>query len=167
MYARASPPVQSTRQPAPDSPCHSEERSDEESAFRRPRQQSPQDNFLPRAGFMNRMTRMHTRVLYILLAALLLAGCPPRESIAKINQDPARFAGKEISIAGRVTDSFGALGSGVFQIDDGTGTMWVFSEKFGVPGSGANLAVTGHIQQGFAFAGRNFATILRETQRRH
>jgi hypothetical protein len=116
------------------------------------------------------MTRMRTRVplaLLATLAALLLAACPPRESIAKINQDPGRFAGKEISIAGRVTDSFGALGSGVFQIDDGTGAMWVFSEKFGVPGSGANLAVTGRIQQSFAFGGRNFATILRETQRRH
>ena len=116
------------------------------------------------------MTGMRARALSVLLvslAALLLAGCPPRESIAGINQDPGRFAGEEITIAGRVTDSFGALGSGVFQIDDGTGTMWVFSEKFGVPGNGANLAVTGRIQQGFAFGGRNFATILRQTQRRH
>lgn len=116
------------------------------------------------------MTRNRAKafsVLLVSLAALLLAGCPPRESIAKINQDPGRFAGKEISIAGRVTDSFGALGTGVFQIDDGTGTMWVFSERYGVPGNGANLAVTGRIQQGFAFGGRNFATILRETERRH
>jgi hypothetical protein len=101
------------------------------------------------------------------LTALLLAGCPARESIAKVNQDPARYAGKEISIAGRVTDSFGALGSGVFQIDDGTGTMWVFSKGYGVPGNGAKLAVVGVIEQGFAFGGRNFATILRETERRH
>ena len=116
------------------------------------------------------MTRIRARILSILLvsvAGLLLAGCPPRESIEKINRDPARFAGKDITIAGRVTDSFGALGTGVFQIDDGTGTMWVLSEKYGVPGNGANLAVTGRIQQGFAFGGRNFATILRETQRRH
>jgi hypothetical protein len=113
---------------------------------------------------------MGARVISALLASLavlLLAGCPPRESIAKINQDPGRFAGKEITIAGHVTDSFGALGTGVFQVDDGTGIMWVFSERYGVPGNGAQLAVTGRIQQGFAFGGRNFATILRETQRRH
>jgi len=116
---------------------------------------------------VNSMRTRARSIVLITLAALLLAGCPPRESIARINQDPARFSGKEISIAGRVTDSFGALGSGIFQIDDGTGTMWVFSEKFGVPGNGASLAVTGRIQQGFAFGGRNFATILRETQRRH
>ena len=106
-------------------------------------------------------------VFLVALAGLLLAGCPPRESIAKINQDPGRFAGKEISIAGQVTDSFGAAGTGVFQLDDGTGTMWVFSKNYGVPGSGAKLAVTGHIKQGFAFGGRNFATILLETERRH
>jgi hypothetical protein len=103
----------------------------------------------------------------ISVAGLLLAGCPRRESIAKINQDPARFAGKQISVAGRVTDSFAAAGTGVFQIDDGTGTMWVFSKGYGVPGGGAKVAVTGVIQQGFAFGGRNFATILLETERRH
>src|SRR5437879_1588569 len=114
--------------------------------------------------------RMRTKAFSVLLvsvAGLLLAGCPARESIAKINEDPGRFAGKEISIAGQVTDSFGALGTGVFQIDDGTGTMWVFSKRYGVPGNGAKLAVTGLVEQGFAFGGRNFATILRETERRH
>ena len=116
------------------------------------------------------MTRMYTRFLCVLplfLGTLLLAGCPPRESIAKINQDPGRFAGKEISIAGQVTDSFGAMGSGVFQLDDGAGTMWVFSKKFGVPASGVKLAVTGRIEQGFAFGGHNYAIILLETERRH
>jgi hypothetical protein len=115
------------------------------------------------------VTRIATRVLSLLLlslAGVLLAGCPRHESIAKINQDPARFAGKEISIVGQVTDSFGAAGTGVFQIDDGTGTMWVFSKGYGVPGSGAKVAVAGVIQQGFAFGGRNFATILLETKPR-
>jgi hypothetical protein len=115
------------------------------------------------------VTKMRPRffcVVLISVAGLLLAGCPRRESIAKINQDPARFAGKQISIAGRVTDSFGAAGTGVFQIDDGTGTMWIFSKGYGVPAGGAKVAVTGVIQQGFAFGGRNFATILLETERR-
>jgi len=113
---------------------------------------------------------IRARVLSLCLLAvaiLLLAGCPPRVSIAKLNQDPGRYAGKELTIAGRVTDSFGALGRGVFQIDDGTGTMWVLAGQYGVPASGAKVAVTGHTEQGFTLAGRNFATILRETERRH
>ena len=116
------------------------------------------------------MTRMRTRLFFVLLLSLtvlLLAGCPRRESIAKVNQDPARFTGKDIAIAGRVTDSFGAIGSGVFQLDDGTGSMWVFSKRFGMPGSGAEVAVIGRVQQGFAFGGRNLVTILLETEPRH
>jgi hypothetical protein len=105
--------------------------------------------------------------LLVVVGSLLLAGCPPRVSIAKLNQDPGRYAGKEISIAGRVSDSFGALGRGIFQVDDGSGTVWVVTGHYGVPENGAKVAVIGHIEQGFAFGGRNFAVILHETERRH
>jgi hypothetical protein len=116
------------------------------------------------------MPTSQTRIVSVLLIAvgsLLLAACPPHVSIAKLNQDPGRYAGKEVTIAGHVTDSFGALGRGVFEVDDGTGVMWVLAGQYGVPGAGAKLAVTGRVEQGFSFAGRNFATILRETERRH
>jgi hypothetical protein len=45
--------------------------------------------------------------------------------------------------------------------------MWVFSQSYGVPGNGSRVAVTGPIAQGFNFGGRSFATILKETKRRH
>src|SRR5438309_1517756 len=67
--------------------------------------------------------RVSTAVL-VICGILLLAGCPTRTSVEKINRDPGRYAGKEVTIAGKVSGSFGALGSGIFQIDDGTGTMW-------------------------------------------
>jgi RecJ-like exonuclease len=108
-----------------------------------------------------------TIVPLMLFITMLLAACPPRTSIEKLDRNPGRYAGKEVTIAGRVTDSFGALGRGVFQIDDGTGTMWVLAGQYGLPASGAKVAVTGHVEQGFSLAGRNFATILRETERRH
>jgi hypothetical protein len=98
------------------------------------------------------------------IAMLLLAGCPPRESIAKIDRDPGRYMGREITIAGRVIDSYGAMGRGAFLLDDHTGTMWVLAGH-GVPGTGAKLAVTGYVEQGFTLGGRNFATILKESER--
>ena len=116
------------------------------------------------------MLKMQSKVLatvLLVMGALILAGCPTRTTIEKINRDPGRYAGKEVTIAGRVTNSFGALGTGVFEVEDGTGRMWVFSERYGVPGREAKLAVTGRIEQGFSFGGRSFATILRETERRH
>jgi hypothetical protein len=113
---------------------------------------------------------MRTRVVSLLLivvGSLFLAACPPHVSTARLNQNPGRYASSEVTIAGRVVDSFGALGRGVFELDDGTGTMWVLAGQYGVPAAGAKLAVTGRAEQGFSFAGRNFATILRETERRH
>ena len=105
---------------------------------------------------------------FVLLAlTLLVIGCPTRTSISDINRDPGHFAGREVTIAGRASGSFGALGNGVFQIDDGTGRMWVYSQGFGVPGEGSKVAVTGKIEQGFSFAGHSYAIILRETQARH
>lgn len=103
----------------------------------------------------------------LVMTTLLLAACPPRVSIADINGDPGRYANRDISIAGRVSNSFGALGTGVYEIDDGTGTMWVYSQTFGVPGNGAKIGVTGRITQGFNFGGRSFAVILKQTERRH
>ncbi len=116
------------------------------------------------------MRTVHQRVIWIAMvaaAAVVLAACPPHESIARINHDPGRFAGREITLAGRVTNSFGAMGNGVFEIEDGTGKIWVFTDRFGIPGRDARVAVTGRIEQGFSFHGHNYAMVLRETHRRH
>lgn len=105
--------------------------------------------------------------MLLAIATLFLTACPTRTSIEKINRDPGRYAGKEVTIAGRVSNSFGALGTGVFEMEDDTGRMWVYSQRYGVPSSGAKVAVTGRIEQGFSFGGRSFATVLRESERRH
>jgi hypothetical protein len=97
---------------------------------------------------------------------LCLVGCPTRTSIADINKDPGRYAGKEVTIGGHASNSFGALGNGIFEVDDGSGRMWVYSQSFGVPSDGSKVAVTGRIEQGFSFGSRSFAVILKETKAR-
>jgi len=115
--------------------------------------------------FATRTKIFASAILFI--STLILAGCPERTSIEHINRSPGHYAGKEVTIAGRVSNSYGALGTGVFELQDETGRMWVFSERYGVPGRDARIAVTGRIQQGFTFGGRNFAVVLRETKRMH
>ena len=115
--------------------------------------------------------RMKPRKSLPLLAvaafALLLTGCPTRTSIADINKDPGHYSGRDVTIAGRTSNSFGALGNGIFEVDDGSGRMWVYSQSFGVPSNGSRVAVTGRIEQGFSFGSRSFAVILKETKARH
>src|SRR6058998_1351241 len=102
----------------------------------------------------------------VLLCTLLLTGCPPRVKIADIQRDPGRYMNKEITIAGRVDHAFGALGMGIFQVDDGTGKMWVLSQNFGVPGQGSTTAVTGRLSQTATFAGKSYSNVLQETRKR-
>ncbi|MGH9898186.1 MAG: hypothetical protein ACRD63_03635 [Pyrinomonadaceae bacterium] len=97
---------------------------------------------------------------------LLLTACPSQETISRINADPARYRDKEVAIVGQVTDSYGALGTGAFQIDDGTGSLWVITRGGGLPTRGARVGVRGRIYQGFNFGGRNFGLVLKEEELR-
>ena len=96
---------------------------------------------------------------------LLLTACPSQTNIAKINADPDRYRGKEIGIAGTVTDSYGAAGVGAYEIDDGTGKIWVATRR-GVPSRGSRVGAKGYVHNGFSFAGRSYGTVMEETDRR-
>lgn len=97
---------------------------------------------------------------------LAIAACPQQKSIADIQRDPGRYANDEVAIKGTVTESWGALGTGMYQVDDGSGKMWVLSSGYGVPSKGAKVGVAGTIQPTLSLGGRNFATVMRETKRR-
>ncbi len=81
------------------------------------------------------------------LAALFLAGCE-QKTINEIKAQPDRYANRDVGIRGEVTESFSILGRGAYQVDDGTGKLWVISEK-GVPRKGSHVAVKGRIRDGF------------------
>ena len=108
--------------------------------------------------------RIHLLFAVALLGILMVA-CA-REKIGDINADPGSYRGKEIQIAGEVTQSVGALGKGVYQVNDGTGSLWVYSDTRGVPSRGAHVGVRGSIVPTFTFLGINYATVMRESDRR-
>lgn len=103
-------------------------------------------------------------VFLILSGTLLITACPSQETISRINADPGRYRNKEVVLVGRVTDSYGVLDKGAYELDDGTGRIWVVTTR-GVPGRGARVGAKGHIYTGFSFGGRSFGTVLEETGR--
>ncbi|MCI0404295.1 MAG: hypothetical protein L0212_12385 [Acidobacteria bacterium] len=110
--------------------------------------------------------RRNLSLALILLTTLLLTACPEQVKIADINRDPGRYANKDVAVKGKVVDSFGVFQTGVYQLDDGTGRLWVFSSRYGVPGEGAPVQVVGRIVPTLTFSGRSFTNILRESERR-
>src|SRR5262249_42413957 len=95
--------------------------------------------------------------------ALILVACTPHASIADLTRDPGHYTGKDVTITGQATDVFGGLGQGLFQVDDGTGKIWVLSQNYGLPASNAKVSVTGQLQQGISVGGRNFGVLFRQT----
>ena len=104
-------------------------------------------------------------LLAILGGSLLFTACPSQTNVSKINSDPARYRGKEVGIVGRVTDSYGIPGYGAYEIDDGTGRMWVVTKR-GAPARGSRVGTKGYVQTGVTFNGRSYGTVLEETDRR-
>jgi hypothetical protein len=85
------------------------------------------------------------------LVALIFSGCD-QKTINEIKADPSRYANKDVAVAGNVTRSYSALGKGVYEIDDGTGKLWVVSDK-GVPRKGTRVVVQGNIRDGYDLGG--------------
>jgi hypothetical protein len=98
-------------------------------------------------------------------AVLLLTGCPATK-IGEIQKDPGKYMNKQVTVNGKVTSSYGMLGMGMFQVNDGSGSIWVLSENYGVPGQGTSVSVTGQLVQTASFGGKNFSNVLRETKPR-
>jgi hypothetical protein len=83
----------------------------------------------------------------LLVAAVALAGLGCRETtIARILAEPERYVREgDVGLQGDVVESVSFLGRGAFRLDDGTGTIWIISNR-GVPRRGARVAVKGRIR---------------------
>jgi hypothetical protein len=99
-------------------------------------------------------------------SAMFLVSCE-KEKISDINADPGRFHGKEIQIAGKVTQSIGALGKGVYQLNDGTGSLWVIPTNW-CSQQRYTVGVKGTVLPSFTFSRRELrhrASRNRQAQR--
>lgn len=105
-----------------------------------------------------------TKATLTLLLALGLAGCGPTR-IGRIINDPARYQNRGVTVEGRVTNVVGALNMGVYEVDDGTGKIYVVSNR-GVPGKNTRVKVEGTVTPGLNIMGRSFGTAIRARDHR-
>lgn len=91
------------------------------------------------------------RALLLTPLVLVLTACEQKK-INEILADPQRYANRDVGVTGNVVRSVSVLGKGAYQVDDGTGKLWVISDK-GVPREGARIGVKGKIRDGFNLGG--------------
>jgi hypothetical protein len=112
------------------------------------------------------MTKKNLLAVAATLLVVFLLGCPQEKKIGELTRDPQHYVNKDIAIKGTVVNSFGAVVAGLYQIDDGTGKMWVISNG-NVPTKGTKIGVRGRLEPGFSLGGTSYGTTLRERERRY
>jgi hypothetical protein len=119
---------------------------------------------------MKKMTKTIALGL-VLIIGLMTAACPKRESIANIESNPSKYYNKEVGIAGTVRDSYGVnipftkIQGGVYKVDDGTGSIWVVTER-SVPSKGTKIGVKGKVKNGVNWNGKNYGLGMIEDDRK-
>ena len=107
-----------------------------------------------------KMKKKQCLALPMVAAALLLSSCGSTK-INRILADPSRYQNRSVSVEGTVTNVVGAFVAGVYQVDDGTGKIFVLSGR-GIPAKGARVKVDGNVTSGVNVMGRSFGTTIRE-----
>lgn len=99
-----------------------------------------------------------------LACGLLLTGCGSVK-IAQINADPSRYRNRDVHVSGTVVAAAGVLGTGGYQLQDGTGRIYLVS-RAGVPSRGARVEVTGTVIPGVQVIDRPVGVSIREKSHR-
>ena len=116
-------------------------------------------------------TRLSLKILLISAVvvglAIGVAGYYTRIShttaIEAIAADVGNFTGESITVGGKVVETFTLpfVKTGAYQIDDGTGKLWVVRDA-DIPARGAQIKATGTIAVGIVIGGENLGTVLLE-----
>jgi hypothetical protein len=120
---------------------------------------------------MKTRRRPAATLLIAALAAIALAGCDHKHltSIGSIEDNPGRFDGQSVEIAGHVSHvhevSAGIADLAAYQVDDGTGRIWVLSHA-GAPDNGRGIWVKGTVHAAGRFGSEALGAAIEEHDRR-
>ena len=106
---------------------------------------------------------MSPRSLIVLAAAAVLSlSCGGTTPIKTLLDDPSRYDGKTVRIAGSVQNSVGVLGYGAYQVNDGTGTLSIVTQGGGAPRDGATVGVEGTFRSAYTLGSQSAAVLVEE-----
>ena len=104
-------------------------------------------------------------ILAALAITLLIVGCKAKTiPIKDLLANTGGYDGQTVQVSGTVKSSAGAFGHGVYELDDGTGTIPVVTEKGGTPAQGAKVGVRGTFHSAFTI-GTDVVAVIKESAR--
>lgn len=94
------------------------------------------------------------------LAVMLALRACGGTSIKQLLDDPGKYEGETVRVAGEVKGSIGVLGYGAYRIDDGTGTIAIVTQGRGAPRTGSKVGVEGVFRSAYTLGTESAAVIL-------
>jgi hypothetical protein len=103
-------------------------------------------------------------VTIIIIMAIVLS-CAGVVRVSDIRERPSEFHDQRITLSGHVEEviTMPILGIGVYELNDGTGNIWVKPEGR-TPRKGDKVKVTGEVKVGLMVSGQSFGIILIEKE---
>ena len=110
--------------------------------------------------------RLNNKFLTITCLLIIIVSCASMIRIRYIEERPRDFHDKQVTLIGYVDKviTLPILGIGVYQLDDGTGKIWV-KPAGDAPYKGKRVTVTGVIKVGLTISGKTFGLILIEKKK--
>ena len=101
----------------------------------------------------------------MLILIVVIIQCAASVRIGDIKNTPNRFHNKKVTISGTVDETLTLpiLGVGIYQLNDGTGTIWVKPKEMSAK-KGERIRLTGTIKVGLTISGKSFGLILIESK---
>ncbi len=110
---------------------------------------------------MKKLNALVLGLIGLTFAITLLAGCKGGIlPIKTLLDDPSRYDGKTVRIAGTVSGAVGILGYGTYEINDGTGKLLVVARGGGAPRDSAKVGVEGEFRSAYTIGTHSGAVLL-------
>ena len=113
-----------------------------------------------------RFWHIHGQLLSGISLILILANSCANPKILNIKNNIEEFKNQEVTLNGKVIETLAIpfVRTGAYQLDDGSGRIWVLSAK-NVPERGNQVIVTGTITVGVELGGKRFGVMVKETNK--
>ena len=109
-------------------------------------------------------SRSAARLIPLVVALFVLAGCAGVTPIGDLLSNSSKYNGKTVRVKGEVTKSVGAIVAGAYELKDDTGKITIVAEGDSPPPQGAKIGVKG-VFQALLTLGTKSLAVIREQSR--
>lgn len=110
------------------------------------------------------LKRLSSALILVLFSAMFLSCGIGATKIGDIISHPRDYAGKEVTVAGEVTETFSLVVVKYFMVRDGSGEITVVTQR-PLPAKGEKIKVTGIVREAFSIGPKTSLVLMESVKK--